>query len=184
MPKLDGRAVLRQLRSENNWTPIILLTQVGEAFERAMALEEGADDYLNKPFDPHELVARIKAVLRRARPGQPPLASARLLASGDLKLDRQARRAYVRSQEVNLTPKAMGLLEYLMTHPDELVTRDDPRGRPYYWIGGDAPTGVQDEEGTDFWALANGYISVTPLNMDMTAHTFVEELRDWKVSAD
>ena len=67
---------------------------------------------------------------------------------------------------------------------DELVTRDDPRGRPYYWIGGDAPTGVQDEEGTDFWALANSYISVTPLNMDMTAHAFVEELRDWKVSAD
>ena len=72
MPKLDGREVLRRLRSAGNWTPIILLTQVGEATERAMALEEGADDYLNKPFDPHELTARIRAVLRRARPGKPP----------------------------------------------------------------------------------------------------------------
>ena len=71
MPKVDGREVLRQLRQAGNWTPVILLTQVGEASERAMALEEGADDYLNKPFDPHELVARMRAVLRRARPGVP-----------------------------------------------------------------------------------------------------------------
>jgi DNA-binding response OmpR family regulator len=76
MPKVDGREVLRQLRQGGNWTPIILLTQIGEASERTMALEEGADDYLNKPFDPHELVARIHAVLRRARPGQPPLSAA------------------------------------------------------------------------------------------------------------
>jgi len=76
MPRLDGRAVLRQLRQQGDWTPVILLTQVGEAFERAMALEEGADDYLNKPFDPHELVARIRAVLRRARPGERPLTAA------------------------------------------------------------------------------------------------------------
>ena len=74
MPKLDGREALRQLRQAGNWTPVILLTQVGESAERAMALEEGADDYLNKPFDPHELVARMRAVLRRARPGQPSLA--------------------------------------------------------------------------------------------------------------
>lgn len=55
MPRLDGREVLRRLRREGNWIPIILLTQVGESVERAMALEEGADDYLNKPFDPHAL---------------------------------------------------------------------------------------------------------------------------------
>ena len=68
MPKMDGRTVLRHLRQNSDWTPVILLTQVGESVERAMALEEGADDYINKPFDPHELVARIRAVLRRARP--------------------------------------------------------------------------------------------------------------------
>ena len=69
MPRMDGRETLRRLRKANIWTPTILLTQVGEASERALALEEGADDYLNKPFDPHELLARIRAVLRRARPG-------------------------------------------------------------------------------------------------------------------
>jgi DNA-binding response OmpR family regulator len=130
MPLLDGREVLRRLRRSGNWTPIILLTQVGEASERALALEEGADDYLNKPFDPHELVARIHAVLRRARPGQPPLASAwRLVCDtgepgSHLVLDRRARRAIQDEQTLTLTPKAFALLEYLMTHPDELLTRD------------------------------------------------------------
>jgi len=124
MPKVDGREVLRHLRQAGDWTPVILLTQVGEASERAMALEEGADDYLNKPFDPHELVARIRSVLRRARPGRPPLSAAWILVSGELRLDRHSRRAYLNDQEINLTPKALVLLEYLMTHPDELLDRD------------------------------------------------------------
>jgi DNA-binding response OmpR family regulator len=124
LPKLDGREALRRLRHEGNWTPIILLTQVGESAERAMALEEGADDYLNKPFDPLELVARIQAVLRRTRPGRPPIATAQRLASGDLLLDRRARRAWLGRQELTLTPKAFALLEYLMMHPDELLSRE------------------------------------------------------------
>jgi DNA-binding response OmpR family regulator len=124
MPKVDGREVLRHLRQAGDWTPVILLTQVGEASERAMALEEGADDYLNKPFDPHELVARIRSVLRRARPGRPPLSAAWILVSGELRLDRHSRRAYLNDQEINLTPKALVLLEYLMTHPDELLDRE------------------------------------------------------------
>lgn len=140
MPKLDGREVLRRLRRAGNWTPVVLLTQVGESTERAMALEEGADDYLNKPFDPHELVARIRAVLRRARPGQPPLTTAEQLASGDLVLDRQSRRAFVNSQEANLTPKALALLEYMMTHPDELLTRDRLLDAVWGW---DYPAGTR-----------------------------------------
>ncbi len=124
MPRMDGREALRRLRKAGNWTPVILLTQVGEASERAMALEEGADDYLNKPFDPHELIARIRAVLRRARPGQPPLAAAARLASSQLVFERASRRAWVEGKEVALTPKAAALLEYLMTHPDELISRD------------------------------------------------------------
>jgi DNA-binding response OmpR family regulator len=124
MPVMDGRELLRILRRNNNWIPVILLTQVGEAFERAMALEEGADDYINKPFEPHELVARVKAVLRRAKPGKPPLSAAWLLKCGDLTFDRKARRAYLEGEELDLTPKAVTLLEYLITHPDELVTRE------------------------------------------------------------
>jgi len=140
MPKLDGREVLRRLRRMDNWIPIILLTQVGEASERAMALEEGADDYLNKPFDPHELVARMRAVLRRARPGKPPLAATWQLACGPLTLDRRSRRAFLDDQELTLTPKAFALLEYLITHPDELVTRD--RLLDVVW-GWDYPVGTR-----------------------------------------
>jgi DNA-binding response OmpR family regulator len=140
MPKLDGREVLRRLRSAGNWTPIILLTQVGEATERAMALEEGADDYLNKPFDPHELTARIRAVLRRARPGKPPLAAARQLTCGDLRLDRQARRVWIGERELTLTPKAFALLEYALTHPDEVLTRERLLDAVWGW---DYPVGTR-----------------------------------------
>ena len=140
MPRLDGRETLRRLRGGGNWIPVILLTQVGEAFERAMALEEGADDYLNKPFDPHELIARIRAVLRRARPGQPPLSTAETLNSGPLKFDRRSRRVYLQAKEITLTPKAVLLLEYLMTHPDELVSRD--RLLDVVW-GWDYPVGTR-----------------------------------------
>ncbi len=124
MPRMDGREVLRRLRHENDWTPTILLTQVGESAERALALEEGADDYLNKPFDPHELLARIRAVLRRNRPGQRSLSAAWRLEAGDLILDRRARRASIGKRALDLTPKAFAVLEHLMTHPDEVVTRE------------------------------------------------------------
>jgi DNA-binding response OmpR family regulator len=123
MPHLDGREVLRHLRDQDNWTPVILLTQVGESFERAMALNEGADDYMNKPYDPHELIARIKAILRRTRRGLPSLAVTQRLISDDLVLDPVSHRAWLDGQELTLTPKAMFLLKYLMTHSDELLTR-------------------------------------------------------------
>ena len=124
MPRMDGRETLRRLRKSNIWTPTILLTQVGEASERALALEEGADDYLNKPFDPHELLARIRAVLRRARPGERSLSAAWLLTAKDLTLDRRARRATLAGKVLDLTPKAFAVLEHLMTHPDEAMTRE------------------------------------------------------------
>lgn len=140
MPVLDGREVLRRLRRAGNALPVILLTQVGEATERALALEEGADDYLNKPFDPYELLARIKAVLRRVRPGQPSLASAWMLVAGDLSLDRRARRAILNGQALTLTPKALAVLEYMMTHPDELLTRERLLDAVWGW---DYPAGTR-----------------------------------------
>jgi DNA-binding response OmpR family regulator len=124
MPRLDGRQVLRRLRQAGNTTPVILLTNVGESTERALALEEGADDYINKPFDPFELLARARAVLRRAHPDGQPLASAHRLASGELVLDRQAHVAYLRGKALSMGPKAIALLEYMFTHPQELLTRE------------------------------------------------------------
>ena len=124
LPGTDGRAVLRQVRQEQRQVPIILLTQVGESGERAMALEEGADDYLNKPFDPHELVARIRAVLRRRPTTGTSLANAQRLRSGDVVLDRASQRVFRDGTEVLLTPRATILLAYFMTHPDEVMTRE------------------------------------------------------------
>ncbi len=140
MPRMDGREMLRQLRRDGDWTPVILLTQVGESTERAMAIEEGADDYLNKPFDPHELVARIRSVLRRAKTEGPSLAAAHLLISEDIALDRSARRLRYNGRDLPLTPKAVTLLEYLMTHPNELISRE--RLLDVVW-GWDYPAGIR-----------------------------------------
>ena len=70
----------------------------------------------------------------------------------------------------------------LRIYRDELVQRVDPRGKPYYWIGGPAPTGVE-QEGTDIWAVANGYITVTPIQLDLTAHDLVDSLKEWALHA-
>lgn len=141
MPNMNGRDLLRLLRQKSDWLPVIMLTQVGDAAERAMALEEGADDYINKPFDIHELIARIKTVLRRIQVGQPPLTAVQKLGSGDLMLDRASRRVFIQGKEVTLTPKAVMLLEYLMTHPDELITRERLLDAVWGWdypVGGRA----------------------------------------------
>ncbi len=124
MPHLDGRETLRQLRKREDWTPVILLTQVAGTAQRIMAIEEGADDYLNKPFDPQELVVRIRAVLRRTQAGKQPLQSARRLRSRDVVLDRSTRRVFSANQEQPLTPKSVSMLEYFMTHPNELIARE------------------------------------------------------------
>jgi len=140
MPRLDGREVLRRLRQEGDWTPVILLTQVGESAERAMALMEGADDYINKPFDSNELAARIRTVLRRASPGQPPLSTAERLRSGDLVVDRTTRRIYLTGNEVELSAKAISLLAYMIIHPDELLSRERLLDAVWGW---DYPIGTR-----------------------------------------
>lgn len=124
MPHVDGREFVRRVRAQQLWLPIILLTQVGESWERSAALDEGADDYLNKPFDPHELISRIRAVLRRTAQGAGSLRTAQRLRADDLVLDRTARRVWRGDVEVTLTPKALMLLEYLMLHPHEVHTRE------------------------------------------------------------
>lgn len=124
MPRLDGREVVRELRQQGDWTPLILLTKIDATPERSAALDEGADDYLSKPFDPDELVSRIRAVLRRGTPGAPPLSAADRLVAGELIFDRRARRLWLAGKELSLTPRALLLLEYLMGRPGEVHTRD------------------------------------------------------------
>ena len=133
MPRLNGREVLRRLRQAGDWTPIILLTQVGTPAERAMSLQEGADDYLNKPFDPMELVARVQAVLRRTQGGNQPLSSFRYLTSDTLSLDRRTRLVTLANESLTMTARAFGVLEHLMLHAGEIVPRERLLNEVWGW---------------------------------------------------
>jgi len=124
MPRLNGRDVLRRLREGGNWTPVILLTKVNTLTERVLSLQEGADDYLNKPFDPLELLARVQAILRRTQRGSLPLSSFRYLLSKEISLDRQLRQVKLGEELLNLTTRAVGVLEFLMLNPHEIILRE------------------------------------------------------------
>jgi DNA-binding response OmpR family regulator len=124
MPRLDGREVLRRLRAEGNWTPVIMLTKVVEQPDSVLALNEGADDYIDKPCAFEELLARINAVLRRTSGAPKLLEEGHRLVSGDLVLDRHSRQVFLDTRNLNLSPRAVTLLEYMMTHCFELLTRE------------------------------------------------------------
>jgi two-component system alkaline phosphatase synthesis response regulator PhoP len=122
LPDRDGWDVTRVMRDDAALadTPIIMLTARVEHHERIVGLELGADDYVTKPFHPGELLARIRAVLRRVQPGT---AGARVIRAGDLVVDVDAHRVEVRGQEVSLTPTEFGLLQALAEHRGQAMTR-------------------------------------------------------------
>jgi two-component system OmpR family sensor kinase len=110
LPKTSGRDILRQLRQNNNWVPVILLTQVSVPMERIVSLQEGADDYINKPFDPYELVARIQAVLRRASLNARSITDYQKLTCNDLTLNRMTRQAMLEDRPLTLTARPLQCL--------------------------------------------------------------------------
>jgi len=122
LPKISGIEVCRRLRQRNETrnVPIIMLTARGEESDRVRGLDTGADDYLVKPFSMTELTARIRAVLRRLRPG---LAEDRV-RRGDILIDRVAHRVKRSGQEVHLGPTEFRLLDYLMQHPGRVFSRE------------------------------------------------------------
>jgi two-component system phosphate regulon response regulator PhoB len=122
LPKVSGIEVCRRLRqrSESRNVPIIMLTARGEESDRIRGLDTGADDYVVKPFAMSELSARIRAVLRRIRPG---LAEDRVRA-GDLVIDRVAHRVKRSGKEIHLGPTEFRLLDYLMQHPGRVFSRE------------------------------------------------------------
>jgi DNA-binding response OmpR family regulator len=128
LPKMDGWEVCRQLRRTSD-LPVLMLTARGDEIDRVSGLTLGADDYVVKPFSPRELVARVKAILRRTSPvaGSP----AKLLSQGDIRLDLHKRRLEVRQQEVALTPHEFALLKALMSAPGRTFTRDELLERLY-----------------------------------------------------
>ena len=122
LPKLSGIEVCRRIRgrAETRNLPIIMLTARGEESDRIRGLDTGADDYLTKPFSMSELIARIRAVLRRIRPG---LADDRL-NHGDIVIDRVAHRVRRSGQEIHLGPTEFRLLDHLMQHPGRVFSRE------------------------------------------------------------
>ena len=122
LPKVSGIEVCRRLRSrpETRNVPIIILTARGEETDRIRGLDTGADDYVVKPFSMTELTARIRAVLRRIRPG---LAEDRI-RHGDIVIDRVAHRVRRATREVHLGPTEFRLLDYLMQHPGRVFSRE------------------------------------------------------------
>ena len=121
MPEMDGYGFMREHRKEQD-TPIILLTARVDDDERVIGLELGADDYITKPFRPRELVARVRAVLRRAGKSEP---QAKALQVADISLDRDTRTVTVAAQTVDLTPSEFDLLAALMTRPGRVYSRLD-----------------------------------------------------------
>jgi DNA-binding response OmpR family regulator len=125
MPGVDGLTALRQLREAGDGIPVIMLTSLAEDVDRVVGLEFGADDYLGKPFMPLELLARIKAVLRRHSNPVPLPAAARqgTYRFGKFRLDIAARALYSDDKRVKLTGTNYALLEVLVTHPMETLSR-------------------------------------------------------------
>ncbi len=124
LPGMDGLEVCRQLRLAHVTAPIILLTARAEEADRISGLGIGADDYVVKPFSPGELVARVKAQLRRVRLDTQPPADGHL-RGGELELDATNRGLKVRGESATLTAKEFDLLHYLMAHPGEVFSRDE-----------------------------------------------------------
>ena len=129
MPRLDGLDLCRRIRARDAHTPILLLSARGAEIDRVIGLEIGADDYIAKPFAARELVARIKAGLRRARAAPPPEPNAaepsERLRMGDLEIDPQALRAWRGGQVIDLAPRELAILQALLARRGKAVSRDE-----------------------------------------------------------
>jgi DNA-binding response OmpR family regulator len=118
LPGRNGYQVCRDLRAEGIWTPILMLTAKDGEFDEAEALDTGADDYLTKPFSFVVLVARLRALLRRGSGPRPSV-----LEVGDLRLDPATRECHRGDEPISLTAREFSLLEHLMRHHDEVVSK-------------------------------------------------------------
>ncbi len=124
LPKLSGFEVCQQIREFSD-VPIVMLTAKSEDIDKIMGLEYGADDYITKPFNILEVKARIKAILRRSRKQTEAVSEENNLTAGDIRVEKDGRRVFLRGQEVNLTAKEFDLLELLMTNPNKVYSREN-----------------------------------------------------------
>ena len=125
LPGIDGYQVCREIRAKSS-TPIIMLSAKGEVFDKVLGLELGADDYIIKPFDSKELVARVKAVLRRYQPPkpEPPKDSAKIVEYPDLIINQTNYSVLYQGRPVDMPPKELELLYFLASSPNQVFTRE------------------------------------------------------------
>jgi DNA-binding response OmpR family regulator len=128
LPRLDGLSLVRDLRTRGTRTPILLLTARDAIDDRVAGLDAGADDYLVKPFSFSELLARVRALLRR-----PALHVANRLTTGDIAMDLAARTVMRGTQTIVLTPREFAVLEYLLRHPGQALSRAQIAERVWSW---------------------------------------------------
>jgi two-component system, OmpR family, alkaline phosphatase synthesis response regulator PhoP len=139
LPDVDGIEVCRRIRQSSD-VPILMLTARDEDVDKIIGLEVGADDYLTKPFNPRELVARVKSILRRSVPERREIQTKQLV-HGDLEIDAGRREARVSGKEVQLAPKEFDLLWELLDHRGLVLTRDQLLERVWgYTFAGDTRT--------------------------------------------
>jgi DNA-binding response OmpR family regulator len=139
LPDVDGIEVCRRLRKDSD-VPILMLTARDEDVDKIIGLEVGADDYLTKPFNPRELVARVKSILRRSVPDRRE-SEPKVLKHGDLEIDAGRRTAHVAGEEIQLAPKEFDLLWELLDHNGLVLTRDQLLERVWgYTFAGDTRT--------------------------------------------
>jgi len=122
LPEMDGMDVCKHLRRNQIETPILMLTAKGDELDKILGLELGADDYLTKPFSPKEVIARIKAILRRTKQAEPPVYKA--LKIGDLTIYPERYEAELNGEVLTFTRKEFELLSYLAQHKGKVLTRD------------------------------------------------------------
>ena len=139
LPDIDGIEVCRRIRKSSD-VPILMLTARDEDVDKIIGLEVGADDYLTKPFNPRELVARVKSILRRSGPERRQIES-KQLQHGDLVIDAGRREVHVGKEEIQLAPKEFDLLWELLDHKGLVLTRDQLLERVWgYTFAGDTRT--------------------------------------------
>lgn len=125
LPELSGLEVCRILRRERNETPIIMLTAKGEEIDRVIGLEVGADDYLVKPFSLRELIARIRALLRRSKISETDDTQPQMHQYDDLEMNLTEHKVMVRNKQVELSPKEFKILAMLMSAPNKVFSREE-----------------------------------------------------------
>jgi DNA-binding response OmpR family regulator len=124
LPVIDGFDVCRRIRKKSD-VPIIMLTARGEDIDKILGLELGADDYMTKPFNPRELVARVKAILRRSQMQAVDPANMQTIRLQDLQIDLFQHKVHVRGKDVDLTSKEFALLSLLASHPGRVFSREE-----------------------------------------------------------